>query len=68
MSDLNDKIEERWQQRRKKGYNWPKLAAMLLILVGIWYGMSMLKRAGNVVNTPSAEVVDSTATTGGMNP
>jgi hypothetical protein len=61
MSDLNEKIEERWRQRRKKGYNWPKLIIMVIILVGIIYGMSILQQAGNVVNVPTAEVIDSTS-------
>lgn len=46
MSDLNDKIEERWRSRRKKGYNWPRLIVMLLILIALIYSMSMLKRMG----------------------
>ena len=61
MNDMNDKIEERWRQRRKKGYNWPKLIIMVIILVAIIYVMSFLQRMGNVVNVPTAEVVDSTA-------
>jgi hypothetical protein len=47
--------------KTKKGYNWPKLIIMVIILVAIIYGMSFLQRMGNVVNVPTAEVVDSTA-------
>lgn len=69
MNDLNDKIEERWRQRRKKGQNWPKLALMVIVLVAILYGMSILQKAGNVVNTaPSAEVIDSTRSSETVNP
>ncbi|MCB5279698.1 MAG: hypothetical protein PHY41_07725 [Candidatus Cloacimonetes bacterium] len=46
MSDLNDKVEERWKSRRKKGYNWPKLIAMLLILIALIYVMGILGRMG----------------------
>lgn len=46
MSDLNDKVEERWESRRKKGYNWPKLIAMLLILIALIYVMGILGRMG----------------------
>ncbi|MCK9556569.1 MAG: hypothetical protein PHQ78_02635 [Candidatus Cloacimonetes bacterium] len=46
MNDLNDKIEERWRSRRKKGYNWPRLIVMLLVLVALIYAMTVLKRMG----------------------
>jgi hypothetical protein len=47
VSDLNEKIEERWRSRRKKGYNWPRLIAMLLILVALWYSLGVLKHMGS---------------------
>jgi len=59
VSDLNDKVNERWQQRRKKGYNWPKLIVMLLILVAIFYAMNMLQNGSNVQGVPMAETTDS---------
>jgi hypothetical protein len=63
VSDLNEKIEERWRQRRKKGYNWPKLLIMLIILVALVYGMSMLQNIGRITGTANtAQVIDSTAT------
>jgi len=60
VSDLNERIEERWRQRRKKGYNWPRLIVMLIILVAIIYGMGILQRMGNISSQPTAEIIDST--------
>lgn len=60
MSDLNERIEERWRDRRKKGYNWPRLIIMLIILVAIIYGMGILQRMGNITSEPAAELRDST--------
>lgn len=60
MNDLNDKITERWQQRRKKGYNWPRLILMVLVLAAILYGMNILQKSGNVRAVPMAETPDST--------
>ncbi len=62
MNDLNDKITERWTQRRKKGYNWPKLIIMVIILIALLYGMNFLKRGPVVVNTPMADTADTTMT------
>jgi hypothetical protein len=60
MNDLNDKVSERWQQRRKKGYNWPKLIVMVLVLAAILYAMGILQNTGNVQAVPSATASDST--------
>jgi Sec-independent protein translocase protein TatA len=60
MRDLNEKIEERWRQRRKKGYNWPKLLILIAVLVAIIYGMGMLQRMGESAAEPMAEVRDTT--------
>ncbi|MDI3503757.1 MAG: hypothetical protein PWP64_693 [Candidatus Cloacimonadota bacterium] len=61
MNDLNDKLEERWQQRRKKGYNWTRLIVLVVILIAVIYGMNMLKKMGTNTIEPMAEVQDSTA-------
>lgn len=60
MSDLNEEIEDRWQQRRKKSYNWPKLIGMIAVLVALIYGMGMLQKMGKSTAEPSAEVQDTT--------
>ena len=60
MSDLNEEIEERWRTRRKKSYNWPKLIAMIAVLVALIYGMGMLQKMGKSTAEPSAELQDST--------
>lgn len=59
MSDLNEKIEERWRSRRKKGYNWPRLIVMVLILVAIWYSLGILKRQQSAGTMIMSEVNDS---------
>lgn len=60
MSDLNSEIEERWRQRRKKAYNWPRLIAMLAVLIALIYGMGVLQKMGTRSAVPSAEVQDTT--------
>jgi len=61
MGDLQDKMKERWQEKRKKSYNWPKLIIMILAVVAIFYAMNRLSNTSNVVSTPAATVVDSLA-------
>lgn len=61
MDEFDDKMKQRWNERRKKAYNWPKLLIMLFVLVAIFYAMNRLQNTGNVVVNPSASVVDSTA-------
>lgn len=56
MKDFNEAAEEKWRKRRKKGYNWPKLIVMVVLLAAILYVMSVLQRSGNVVTEPMAEV------------
>jgi len=59
MDDFDDKMKERWHERRKKAYNWPKLLIMLFVLVAIFYAMGRLQTTKNVVVNPSASVTDS---------
>lgn len=61
MSDLQDKYKERWNDRRKKGYEWKKLAIMGLALVALLVLINRLGRVGNAPAAPGAEVIDSTA-------
>ena len=61
MGDLQDKLQERWQEKKRKAYNWPKLVIMILLVVAIFYAMNKLNDASNVVGTPKASVVDSLA-------
>ena len=42
MKDINDKLRERWQDRRKKSFNWTKILIMLAALIAILYVMSQL--------------------------
>lgn len=61
MDDFEDRIKERWNQRRKKAYNWQKLLLMVLVVVAIFYTMGRLQDAGNIVSKPAASVVDTLA-------
>ncbi|GAB1467527.1 hypothetical protein MASR2M64_02000 [Candidatus Cloacimonadota bacterium] len=68
MDDFEDKLKERWQQRRKKAYNWPRLLLMILVVVAIFYAMARMQNAGSIVSKPSASVVDSLASDKAQNP
>ncbi|MDZ4182101.1 MAG: hypothetical protein U1B83_04425 [Candidatus Cloacimonadaceae bacterium] len=61
MNDMNDKIRERWQDRRRKGYNWTKLLVMLAVLVGIIFAMNRLNKTATVMAPSTIEIIDSTA-------
>ena len=58
MNDFNDKIKDRWKEKRKKAYNWPKLILMVLALIIILYLINHLGNTENIVQTPSASVTD----------
>jgi uncharacterized membrane protein YvbJ len=62
MNDFEDKLKERWKERKKKAYNWPKLLIMVFVLIAIFYTMSRLSNTKNVVVNPAATTVDSTQT------
>ncbi|PKN73592.1 MAG: hypothetical protein CVU50_02435 [Candidatus Cloacimonetes bacterium HGW-Cloacimonetes-3] len=61
MDDFEDRIKERWKERRKKAYNWQKLLLMVLVVVAIFYTMGRLQNTGNIVSQPAASVVDTLA-------
>lgn len=61
MNDMNDKIRERWQDRRRKGYNWTKLLVMLAVLVAIIFAMNRLNKTATVMAPSTIEIIDSTA-------
>lgn len=48
MKDMNDKLRERWQDRRKKSFNWTKILIMLAALIAILYVMSQLGNMDNI--------------------
>ncbi len=58
MDDFEDKVKERWRERRKKAYNWPKILIMLFVLIAIFYAMNRLGDTKNVVVNPSSAIVD----------
>lgn len=64
MRDINDKLRERWQDRRKKSFNWTKILIMVGALVAIIVVMTKLSTMENIdMNNSSAAVpVDSVQT------
>jgi flagellar basal body-associated protein FliL len=63
MTDMNDRLRERWNDRRKKGTNWTKLIIMVLILVAILVAMNWLGREAQEQENPKAETTDSVTVT-----
>ncbi len=63
MRDVNDRMREVFNQRRRKQNNWPKLVIMIIILVALLVGINMLNKASSSgkLSTPRAEYRDSTA-------
>lgn len=64
MRDINDKLRERWQDRRKKSFNWTKILIMFGALVAIIVIMSKLGTMDNIdmKNSSAAVPVDTTQT------
>lgn len=61
MTDMNEKLRERWNDRRKKGTNWTKLIIMVLILVALLLAMHWLGKAGQIQSDNRVETIDSSA-------
>lgn len=68
MSDMNNRIRELMDSRRKKQSNWPRLVIMVIILIALIVGISMLNKAAEqgglfqgAVYQDSTAVHDSTA-------
>ncbi len=62
MSDMNNRIREIFDQRRRKQNNWPRLIIMVIILIAIIVGISMLNKAAEKGGLfPGAVYQDSTA-------
>lgn len=63
MDEMNDKLKERWQQRRKKSHNWTKLIIMVAALVGILWAMGEMQKSTDKLNwTSTPEIVDTLST------
>lgn len=63
MRDVNERMREIFDQRRRKQNNWPRLIIMIIILVALIVGISMLNKAAESgkLSIPAAEYHDSTA-------
>lgn len=61
MNDMQDRMKERWDQRRKKNSSWTRLIIMVIILVALLVGINMLNNAASRMSKPQAEFIDSTA-------
>lgn len=69
MDNMNNRIRELMDSRRRKQNNWPRLIIMVIILVAIIVGMTMLNKAAEqgglfqgAVYQDSTAVQDTTAT------
>lgn len=64
MTDIEEKYRERWQDKRKKTYDWKRLVIMVLALIAIFIILNRLNKVG-VKDKPATEFVtpDSTEAT-----
>ena len=56
MTDIDEKYRERWQDKRKKTYDWKRLVIMVLGLIAIFIILNRLKKVG-VKDKPATEFV-----------
>ena len=61
MSDMNDRMRERWQTRKAKSNSWVRLIIMVIILIALLVGINYLNNAASRMSKPQAEFIDSTA-------
>lgn len=48
MSDIKQKLDERWHTKRKASFNWVRVIIMLLILIAILVVMNKLNQTENI--------------------
>jgi len=61
MSDMNDRMRERWEHRKAKSNSWVRLIIMVIILIALLVGINYLNNAASRMSKPQAEFIDSTA-------
>ncbi len=54
MTDMENKYRERWQDKRKKTYDWKRLIIMVLALVAVFVVLNKLNQVG-VKEAPAVE-------------
>lgn len=59
MNDMNDKMRERWNERRRKSNSWKKLIIMVVVLIAIMWSINKLGTSKNVNWKPGVETIDS---------
>jgi hypothetical protein len=62
LTDRNDKYRERWNDRRKKAYNWKKVIILALALVGVFILLDRLDNIGPIVGKHAVEVIEPDST------
>lgn len=69
MTDMEDKYRERWQDKRKKTYDWKRLIIMLLATFAVFVVMDKLNQV-SVKEDPAVEytATDTTRTPQTQNP
>ncbi|HRY84339.1 MAG TPA: hypothetical protein P5533_06870 [Candidatus Cloacimonadota bacterium] len=48
MADIKGRLDERWQSKRKKSFNWTKVIIMILVLVAILVVMNKLNQTESI--------------------
>ncbi len=46
MTDIEERYRQRWQDKRKKTYDWKRLVIMVLALIGIFILINRLNKVG----------------------
>ena len=57
MTDMQDKYRERWNDRRKRAYNWKKLIIMCLLLAAILIAINRMNDIKVPQDKPAAEAI-----------
>lgn len=48
MGDIKRKLDDRWQNKRKRSFNWVRVIIMLLVLVAILVIMNKLNQTESI--------------------
>jgi hypothetical protein len=59
MKDLNEKLRQRWQEKRSKASNWRGLLIKVILFIALLYAVSKFNTSKNIVWSGKAPVADS---------
>jgi len=63
MTDLNNKLKERWQEKRKKSRNWSSLLLKIFLLIALIYVIHSISTSKNIDWSKFKGKADSVQTT-----